>query len=50
MFGTYGNLAVRVLKHATPTSVYNGHLRGPVALTPIAERLIVMLSQPNFST
>ena len=29
-------------------SVYNGHFRGPVTLTPIAERLAVELSlQPN---
>ena len=27
-------------------SVYNGHLRGPVTLTPIAERLAVELSLP----
>ena len=26
------------------TSIYNGHLRGPVTLTPIAERLAVELS------
>ena len=32
------------------TSVYNGHLRGPITLTPIAERLAVGLSLPVFTT
>ena len=32
------------------SSVYNGHLRGPVTLTPIAERLAVELSRPVFTT
>ena len=32
------------------TSVYNGHLRGPVTLTPVAERLAVKLSQPVLTT
>ena len=32
------------------TSVYNGHLRRPVKLTPIAERLAVELSLPFFTT
>ena len=27
-------------------TVYNGHLRGPVTLTPVAERLAVELSLP----
>ena len=31
-------------------SVYNGHLWGPVILTPIAERLAVELSLPVFTT
>ena len=31
-------------------SVYNGHLRGPVTLTPIAERLAVEPSLPAFKT
>ena len=31
-------------------SVYNGHLRGPVTLTPIAERLAVDLSPPVLTT
>ena len=30
-------------------SVYNGHLRGPVTLAPIAERLSVELSLPDFT-
>ena len=29
--------------------VYNGHLRGPVPLTPVAERLAVELSLPGLS-
>ena len=29
-------------------SVYNGHFRGPVTFTPIAERLAVELSVPGF--
>ena len=32
------------------TSVYNGHIRGPMTLTPIAERLAVELSLPVFAT
>ena len=31
-------------------SVYNDHLRGPVKLTPIAERFAVELSLPDFMT
>ena len=31
-------------------SVYNGHLRGPVAITPFAECLAVDLSLPVFTT
>ena len=31
-------------------SVYNGHLSGPVTLTPITERLVVELSPPVFTT
>ena len=31
-------------------SVYDGHLRGPVTLTPVAERLAVELSKPVFTT
>ena len=36
------------LRHG-PT-VYNGHLRGPLTLTPVAERLAVELSLPVFTT
>ena len=36
------------LRHG-PT-VYNGHLRGPVTFTPVAERLAMKLSQPVFTT
>ena len=32
------------------TSVYNGHLQGPVTLTPISERLAVNLSLTVFTT
>ena len=32
------------------TYVYNGHIRGPVTLTPIAERLTVHLSLPVLTT
>ena len=35
---------------ACHTSVYNGHLRGPVTLTAIAERLAVELSLPVLTT
>ena len=35
-----------VLRHG-PT-VYNGHLRGPVTLAPVDERLVVDLSPPVF--
>ena len=31
-------------------SVYNGYLRGPVTLTPVAEHLTVQLSLPVFTT
>ena len=34
----------QLLRHG-PT-FYNGHLRGPVTLTPVAERLAVELSSP----
>ena len=42
MLCTNGQRAVRVHQRATPTltSVYNGHLRGPVTLTPLAEHLV----------
>ena len=32
------------------TSVYNGHLRGPVTLTPIAKCLVMKMSLPVFTT
>ena len=32
------------------TSVFNGHLQGPMTLTPVAERLVVELSLPAFTT
>ena len=31
-------------------AVYNGHLREPVTLTPVAERLTVELSQSDLTT
>ena len=31
-------------------TVYNGQLRGPVTLTPVAERLAVELLLPVFTT
>ena len=31
------------------TSIYNGYHRGPVTLTPVAERLAVELSLPVFN-
>ena len=31
-------------------TLYNGHLRGPVTLTPVAKRLAVELLLPGFST
>ena len=34
----------------TRESDYNGHRRGPVTLTPIAEHLAMELSQPVFTT
>ena len=37
-----------LLRHGS--TVYNGHLRGPVTLTPVAERLAVELSIPVFTT
>ena len=46
-FKSRSNIAVSVLYRATPTVTrdirYNGHLRGPVTLTPIAELLAVEL-------
>ena len=54
MLGTHGHRALRVtclphiLRHG-PT-LYNGHLRGPVTLTPVAERLALKLSLPVLTT
>ena len=54
ILGTHGHWAVgffsvsHILWHGA--SVYNGHLRGPVALTPFAERFAVELSLPVFTT
>ena len=48
LLGTYGHFAVKVLIHLLRhgASVYYGHLRGPMTLTPVAdrERLAVELS------
>ena len=50
MLRTHGHWAVRVLKCATHIVrwgiCYNGHFRGPVTPTPIAEHLAVELSLP----
>ena len=49
MLDTHGHWAVRVLLwHGS--FVYNGHLRGPVTFTIIAERLAVELSLPVLAT
>ena len=37
-----------LLRHGA--SIYDGHLRGPVPLTPIAERLLAELSLPVLIT
>ena len=54
MLGTNSYWAVRVLWRAPPTvkgvSVYNCHLRGPVTLTLVEERLAMELSLPVFTT
>ena len=41
-------IVLHILWHGS--SVYNGHLRGPVTLSLIAERLAVELSLPVFTT
>ena len=46
MPGTHGHEVLTV----TRAYVFNGHLRGPVTLTPIAERLAVELLLPVFTT
>ena len=54
MLGTHGHeqwgffSVPHLLWHGA--SVFNGHLRGPVTLTPIAERSAVELSLPVFTT
>ena len=54
VLGTHGHWAVgffsvlHLLWHGD--SVYNGHLRGPVTFTPIAQRLAVELSLHVFMT
>ena len=52
--GTHGNWVARVLSVPHPlwqgASVYSGHLRGPVTLSPIAERLAGELSLPVSTT
>ena len=46
----YAHVAVRVLKHSTPTVTQDnhyiiyGHLRGPMTFTPVAGHLAVELS------
>ena len=46
------NDELRVLnnKNLYIQELYNGHLQGPVTLTPIAEHLAVELSLPIFTT
>ena len=54
MLGTHGHWAVRVINAQHPlwhgASIHNGHPRGPMTLTPIAERLAVKLSLTVFTT
>ena len=50
MLGTYGHWAVRLRVEQAGKSVYNVQYRGPVTLTPIAERLAVDLSLHVFTT
>ena len=45
MLGTHGHTNCD-----TGYSVYNGHIREPVTLTPSADRLAVELSLPVFTT
>ena len=39
-----------LLRAKRTVTVYNGHLRGPMTLTPIAERIAVELSLTVFTT
>ena len=54
MLGSYEHRLVRVLELVTPTLTrgicFLWSLRGPMTLTPIAERLTVELSLPVFTT
>ena len=54
MLGSYEHRLVRVLERATPTLTRGIRLlcslRGPMTLTPIAERLTVELSLHVFTT
>ena len=45
-----GSLACHTYCDASEASVYNGHFRGPVTLTPIAECSALELSLPVFTT
>ena len=47
---TEGSLACHTYWDTGHPIIYNGHLRGPVKLSPIAERLAVELSLPVFKT
>ena len=47
---TYARHSWPLSSEGSLASVYNGHLRGPVTLTLIAERLAVELSLPVFTT
>ena len=43
-------LSIRRKTLSNQSKLYNGYLRGPVTLAPIAERLAVKLSLPDFTT
>ena len=52
MLGTHGHWGFFSVPHLLwqGASVYNGHLRGPKTLTPVAGHLAVKLSLPVFTT
>ena len=52
MLGTHGHWGFFSVPHLLwqGASVYNGHLRGPKTLTPVAGHLAVELSLPVFTT
>ena len=50
MLGIYGHCAVHEGSVTPGIRLYDDHLRGPVTLTPNAERLAVELSLPVFTT